>query len=472
MSPAMEQDQIREGWRSLLRREWIPTLAVLLGGVLLQSMNVLMLTTVLPSIVGELGGVTMLSWPTTAYLASSIVAASCAGVLATALGARAVYCAGVTIFGLGSLLCSLAPAMGWIVAGRLIQGFGGGLEAAVAYVLVRGTFPEMVWSRTIALMSTSWSMSVLIGPLVGGMFAHFGNWRSAFVATAATAMVLAVSAFFILPPVAAERRTASARVPAGRVALVCLAIAATSAASVVASPAAKLAVIAAAIVAFALMLRLDRSSSTRLLPSDAFSWRTQTGVGLWLALLLCITFSPLQIYVPMFLQQLHGFDPLSAGFAVASASLAWSAASLATAGVSAPWRDRLMLTGSAIMGVSLLGLGLLVPQAAASALLLVPPIALLGAGIGQCWPFVAHRIMDGAKAGDEVVAASSVPTVQQMGFAFGAAIAGLVANACGLSAAVADATMARAAFFVPASFVIPAILAFAAALRLYGLRKS
>ena len=79
----MEQDSTRQGWRSLFRPEWIPILAILLGGVLLQSMNVLMLTTVLPSIVGELGGVAMLSWPTTAYLACSIVAASCAGVLAT-----------------------------------------------------------------------------------------------------------------------------------------------------------------------------------------------------------------------------------------------------------------------------------------------------------------------------------------------------------------------------------------------------
>jgi hypothetical protein len=83
----MQQGVGQEGWRSLLRREWLPTLAVLLGGVLLQSMSVLMLTTVLPSIVGELGGVAMLSWPTTAFLASSIVAASCAGMLASAVGA-------------------------------------------------------------------------------------------------------------------------------------------------------------------------------------------------------------------------------------------------------------------------------------------------------------------------------------------------------------------------------------------------
>lgn len=468
----MEHDSIREGWRALLRPEWIPTLLILLGGVLLQSMNVLMLTTVLPSIVGDLGGVAMLSWPTTAYLASSIVAASCVGVLSTVFGARRVYCAGVAIFGVGAVLCSLAPAMGWIVVGRLIQGFGGGLEAAVAYVLVRGTFPEHAWSRTIALMSTSWSMSVLIGPLVGGLFAHFASWRGAFVASAVTAVVLTTAAFFVLAPVTAARPTSSARVPLGRVALICLAIAATSATSVAGSSFLKLGLIVIAILSFVVMLRLDRSATLRLLPSDAFSWRTGTGVGLLLALLLCITFSPLQIYVPMFLQQLHGFDPLSAGFAVACASLGWSIASLSTAGVSSRWADRLMLIGPAIMGLSLTAIALLAPDAMASVFLMVPAIALLGAGIGQCWPLVAHRIMDSAKTGDEVVAASSVPTTQQMGFAFGAAIAGLIANASGLSTAIGDATMVRAAFWVPVSFVVPAMFALAAGLRLRALRRS
>jgi len=434
-------------------------------------MNVLMLTTVLPSIVGELGGVAMLSWPTTAYLASSIVAASCVGVLSTALGARRVYCAGVAIFGLGAVLCSLAPAMGWIVAGRLIQGFGGGLEAAVAYVLVRATFPEQMWSRTIALMSTSWSMSVLIGPLVGGMFAHFASWRGAFVASAATAVVLAIAAFFILSPVTAARPASPARVPLGRVALICLAIAATSVTSAVGSSLLKLGLIITAIVLLVAMLRLDRLASTRLLPSDAFSWRTETGVGLWLALLLCVTFSPLQIYVPMFLQQLQGFDPLSAGFAVASASLGWSTASLLIAGVSARWADRLMWSGPAIMAAGLAAIALLGANAAGPILLLVLAIVMLGVGIGQCWPLVAHRIMDSTKAGDEVVAASAVPTIQQMGFAFGAAIAGLIANASGLSSAVADATMVSAAFWVPVSFVVPAVLALAAGLRLHALRE-
>jgi len=447
----------------------MPTLVILLGGVLLQSMNILMLATVLPSIINELGGVAVLSWPTTAYLALSIVAGSCAGMLATTVGARTAYCSGVAIFCAGALLCSLATTMGWIVAGRLVQGFGGGLEAAVAYILVRHTFPSSIWSRVIALMSTSWSVSVLIGPLVGGLFAHFGNWRNAFFTTAAVAGTLAIGALFVLPT-AAPQSASPPRVPGARIALIGVAIVATSLTSVVGALPVKIALIVAAIGALALMVRLNRSASAPLLPRDAFSLRTPTGAALWLALLLCITYAPLQLYVPLFLQHLHGLDPLAAGLSVASGSLAWTAASLATAGASERSRDRLMLTGPATMGLSLIGIAALAPHS--TLLLLVPAIVLLGLGMGQCWPFVAQRIMEGAKTGDETVAASAVPTVQQMGFALGAAIAGLIGNASGLTNANALDAIVRAASWVPGSFVAPAILALLTGLRLRQLRKA
>ncbi|MGK3891060.1 hypothetical protein, partial [Enterococcus faecium] len=70
---------MEDSWQSLLRPEGLPALAVLLGGILLHSMNVLMLATVLPTIVGELGGASLMSLPSTAFLASSIIAATCAG---------------------------------------------------------------------------------------------------------------------------------------------------------------------------------------------------------------------------------------------------------------------------------------------------------------------------------------------------------------------------------------------------------
>ena len=89
---------------------------------------------------------------------------------------------------------------------------------------------------------------------------------------------------------------------------------------------------------------------------------------------------------------------------------------------------------------------------------------VVGVGIGGCWAFVAQRTMSGAKKGDETVAASSVATVQQMGFALGAALAGLAANASGF----AEGSLA-VTFWVPMSFVVTAALGFAAALRLRSL---
>lgn len=127
-----------------------------------------------------------------------------------------------------------------------------------------------------------------------------------------------------------------------------------------------------------------RHLDDRFCQETPLSWRTQTGVGLWLALLLCITFSPLQIYMPMFLQRLRRFDPLAAGFFVATASPAWTAASFATTGASGPWPDCLVMIGRAIMGLSLTLIAYLAPRSAA--LLLIPATALLAAGIGQCWP--------------------------------------------------------------------------------------
>jgi MFS family permease len=447
-----------DGWQSLLKPEWLPALAVLSGGILLHSMNVLLLATVLPTIVGELGGAALMHWPTTAFLASSIVAATCTGLLTASVGARTTFCVGTFVFGLGSLVCGLAPTMTWIVAGRFVAGFGGGLIAAVSYVVVRDAFPERLWPRVIALLSGMWSVSILVGPLAGGVFALWGAWRGVFVAVMGLAAVLGLAAFRTLP----NKRHgggAGGALPIGRVLLICLAIGGTSSAAVSSALAGKVLLIALAVAALAIMLALDRRSRTPLLPSDAFSLESPTGLSLWLILLLAVTYSPLQIYVPIFLQRLHGFDPLSAGYAVAAASLGWTVASLGTAGAQEPWPGRLIMAGPLVMGIGLAGVACLTTLPPGYAV--VPAVILVGVGIGGCWAFVAQRAMSGARAGEETVAASSVATVQQMGFALGAALAGLAANASGFAEGDLAAT-----FWVPMSFVVAAALGFAAALRL------
>jgi hypothetical protein len=253
------------------------------------------------------------------------------------------------------------------------------------------------------------------------------------------------------------------------VALICGAIAATSVSSIVPLQL-SVTLIAVAIVALGMMLKLDRTATNRLMPRDAFSWRTPTGAGLWLALLVCVSYSPLQLFVPLFLQQLHGLNPLAAGFAVAAASLGWTGAALATAGAPREWTDRFLMIGPALMGISLTALALLIP--AVAVLPIIPAIILLGVGIGQSWPFIAHRVMAGAQAGDETVAASSVPTIQQVGLALGSAVAGVIASASGLSTELTRTDLVNAAFWVPIAFVVFAAAAFVAGVRVVKLTRA
>ncbi|TAJ35523.1 MAG: MFS transporter [Reyranella sp.] len=465
MSP--EASQVR--WSALLKPEWLPLLAVLLGGVLLHSMNVMMLATVLPSIVEEVGGAALMSWPTTAFLASSIVAATCTGHLTSQFGARSAFAAGALVFGAGALLCALAPSMEFVVAGRFVQGFGGGVLSAMAYVLVGNAFPEHLWPRVGSLLSGVWSLSILVGPLVGGTFATWGNWRGSFYAVTIAGAVLAIFALRSLPRARGERSGAVRRVPVGRVVLICAAIAVMSAASVAGTPAAKAGLFIVAVAALVAMLALDRRATSPLFPSDAFSPGSVTGVALWFALLVSVAYSPLSIFVPIFLQSLHGFDPLGAGYIVAGASLGWTVAAVAVAGLPTRWSDRMMVAGPLAMSAGLLGIALFLT--AQPVAVLPPLIVLTGLGIGVCWVFGVQGIMSGAKPGERDLASGSVATVQQTGFALGAAASGIVANVAGLSDGLTSGGIASAAFWVPASFVAVAMVAAVMGGRLVALSR-
>jgi hypothetical protein len=104
------------------------------------------------------------------------------------------------------------------------------------------------------------------------------------------------------------------------------------------------------------------------------------------------------------------------------------------------------------------------PPGPVPALLL--PIALIGIGIGSSWAFIAQHVMSRARAGEETIAAASVATVQQAGIAFGAAAAGLIANATGFGDGMHPGPILRAAFWVPIVFVAAPLAASTIGMRL------
>jgi hypothetical protein len=137
-----------ESWRALLTPRRMLLLSLLLGGALLHAMNALITATLMPSIVIDIGGSGLMSWVATAFLASSIVAAAGTGIVTQAIGARHGYFAGAAIYGLGSILCALAPTMSYVIAGRFVQG----LRTVISPRLRAGT--RAVSQRALAARRT------------------------------------------------------------------------------------------------------------------------------------------------------------------------------------------------------------------------------------------------------------------------------------------------------------------------------
>ncbi len=97
---------------------------------------------------------------------------------------------------------------------------------------------------------------------------------------------------------------------------------------------------------------------------------------------------------------------------------------------------------------------------------LVPPAILLGAGFGACWAFLMRRVVESVPAGERERAASSLPTIQLLGYALGAAASGIVANLSGLAADAPRAVVELTGFWVFAAFLPLAALGLVAAWRL------
>ena len=110
----------------------------------------------LPSIIKDIGGLEYYAWNTTLFVVTSIVGSALSAQLIQAWGPKAAYLLAVAVFSAGSVVCALAPSMPWMLAGRSIQGLGGGVLFALSYALIRIVFDAALWSRAMALVSGMW----------------------------------------------------------------------------------------------------------------------------------------------------------------------------------------------------------------------------------------------------------------------------------------------------------------------------
>ena len=173
------------------------------------GMDTTIVNVALPAIGRDFGShVSGLQWTVDAYLLVIASLVMLSGSLGDRIGRRRVFQTGLAMFALGSLACSLAPGLGWLIAFRALQAVGGSMLNPVALAIVTNVFTEpAARAKAIGVWGSMFGLSVAVGPIVGGALVDSAGWRSVFwinIPIGAAAIVL--TALFVPESRAAVRR--------------------------------------------------------------------------------------------------------------------------------------------------------------------------------------------------------------------------------------------------------------------------
>jgi EmrB/QacA subfamily drug resistance transporter len=162
------------------RRELLAVMGALMTGLLLAALDQTIVSTALPTIVGELGGLDHLSWVVTAYLLTSTASVPLFGKISDLYGRKLVFQAAIGIFLLGSILSGAAQDMLQLVLFRGVQGIGGGGLMAMTFVIMGDLISPRERGRYAGYFTGVFAMASVIGPLVGGGLVDTLSWRWVF----------------------------------------------------------------------------------------------------------------------------------------------------------------------------------------------------------------------------------------------------------------------------------------------------
>lgn len=454
-------------WAALFHGERAVYTLLHVFGIGVHAISIHMLSTVLPSVVADVGGAAFYAWAMMLYTIASIIGTACGGAVKATWDIRRGYLLGGLVVLAGVIGCALAPHIAVFLGACAIQGSGCGLLVSLAYGMVSEFYPAELRPRVLSASSGMWGVAALLGPTIGGMFAGMGWWRCAFWAMVPVLVLLSTLSWYALPGLA--KRGSSGRLPWLRLLLlgggvVCLALSGRTAWLGL-----RVGLIGAALALMAQTFVLDRRASQHLFPSRPLALSTLVGTAVWMFILFGISTSQVTVFLPLVAQNLYGVSPLRAGYFTSLLSVAWTVTALAGAHLHERWVRVVLLVGPLLMTGGALGLGLVVGSG--DLLWWSLGVACMGAGVGLCFAHLSSWAIAAAHPGEGALTAAAIPTIQSLGIAFGAALVGFIANAAGLATGISAATVTVAASWVYGlSFIAPTVLVILA-IRLLNLQR-
>jgi len=414
-----------------VRSAW-PALAVVTGGQFLAVMSTTVVSVALPTIGADLrADETDLQWIVDAFVLvySSLLIAG--GVLGDRRGRKGMYLLGVAIFAFGSLLTGLAPSVGLLLAGRVVQGLGPALLVPGSLTIIRAVFDDdRRRAAAIGLWSTGSGLALAVGPALGGIVVGAAGWRWVFLLNVplAAAVVLAAARFVPRLPRTPGRGPfdwfGAVLTTAG---VAGLAFAVIEGQDRGWSSPVVLAAFGAGVAALVGFVAWERRQAEPLVDVSLFLRPSFTAANV-AALVVFFSFVGGIVYFSAFLQQVQGRSPVAAGLDVSAIGVAFALA--------APLSGRLvgrvgpqppMLAGLVLSGVATLGLLRLGPDSGIGSIWW--NLALVGGGVGLCltpMTAIAVSAVDASRAG---MASAVHNAMRQLGQVLGVAVLGALVYA-------------------------------------------
>ncbi|WP_333737465.1 MDR family MFS transporter [Streptomyces sp. IBSBF 2806] len=411
-------------------RPGLPRLGVfgLMLSIFLATLDGQIVSTALPTIVGDLGGLDHFAWSVTAYLLTMAASTPIWGKLGDLYGRKGACMNSVLLFLIGTVLCGLAQSMGQLIAFRALQGLGAGGLMVGALSVIGVLVPAQERGRIQSMVGVMMPVAFVGGPLLGGFITDYVSWRWAFYVNVPVGLValLAIAKGVRLPAGRAAGRIdylGTALLTTGILALTLLGGWAGTTYAWTSWQITGLAVLV--VLSLAWFVRVERRTAEPITPPRLFAGRDFTLAQILSFLVGAILFSVLN-YLPQYMQFVQGSSSTASGLLILPLMLGMLTSQLATGRLmDRGGLDRVVpLVGGAVTlagALLLLLLGTDTPLVAASALTLV-----IGVGVGALMQSTLLTTMNNAAPRDMGAATGTVTLVRTIGGSLGVAVLGAV----------------------------------------------
>ena len=441
---------------------WSPARRRLTVGLVLTitlvAFESLAVATILPIVARELQGIELYGWVFSAFFLGSLIGIVVIGGWIDRGGLVRPYIAGIGLFAIGLVIGGLAPSMPILVAGRFLQGLGGGAIAPTAYVAIGRSLPESLRPLMFATLSTAWVLPGVIGPALAGALAEQLGWRVVFIGLLP---IIAFAGLLTLPALAAVPAIDPATVAQSSIdrarrlpqALMLAAGAGLLLAGFSSASPILLVVLAAA------GLLVGLPAFRRLTPAGTLHAARGLPAAVLLRGILTFSFFGADAYVPLLLQDWRGLSATFAGLALTSATLTWTAGAWLQARRIERWGVAAFVRGGfvlVIIGIALTAL-VLVPEVPVAVAIVTWGIA--GFGMGMAYSPLSLTVLRDATHGNQGAATSGLQLSDVVGTALGIGAAGAIIAGASRAGAGAWAGLAGAFALALAAGLLGLVLA-------------